>query len=137
MIEMSIINLTPHVITVLVEDDENGETEGAVGFGRGAREGRFRAVAKLPSAGVARAATRKVAAGSMLLGGEEIPIERTAYGEVQDLPRCDGETMYVVSLITAQAAQQGGRTTDDLLVVGEAVRNADGQIIGAIGFGRL
>lgn len=133
---MSIINLTPHTITVLREE-EGGSVSGVIGFGRGAREAQFRQLAELPSAGVARAATRKEATGSVWIGGEEIPVERTVYGQVEDLPALDGETTYVVSLITAQAALAGGRTTDDLLVVGEAVRDSAGQIIGCTGFGRL
>ena len=47
------------------------------------------------------------------------------------------DTTYVVSLLTAQAAKAGGRLTDDLLVVGETVRDADGKIIGCLGLGRI
>lgn len=133
---MTIINATPHALVVLAED-EAGDIAGSVGFGRG-RAATFRKVAELPASGlVPRAATTKVAEAPVEFDGVVIPVDRTVYGEVENLPEPDGETTYVVSLLAAQAAAAGGRSTDDLLVVGEAVRNTDGQIIGCTGFGRI
>lgn len=131
-----IVNATPHALQLLAED-EAGNIAGVVGFGRG-RAAQFRLVAELkPSGIVPRAATTKVALESVELDGVMIPVDRTAYGEVENLPEPDGETTYVVSLLAAQAASAGGRTSDDLLVVGETVRDADGKIIGCTGFGRI
>ncbi len=133
---MTIINATPHSLVLLAED-EAGAIAGVVGFGRG-RSATFRQVAELaPSGLVPRAATSKLALEPVEVDGAMIPVDRTAYGEVQNLPEPDGETTYVVSLLTAQAAAAGGRPTDDLLVVGEAVRDMDGKIIGCTGFGRI
>lgn len=133
---MAIVNATPHSLILLVED-EAGDIAGTVGFGRG-RAAQFRQVVELaPSGLVPRAATTKVALSPVEVDGVRIPVDRTAYGEVENLPEPDGETTYVVSLLTARAAAVGGRTTDDLLVVGEAVRDTDGKIIGCTGFGRI
>ena len=133
---MQIVNLTPHTINVLVED-ENGEVLGKVGLGRDARETRFRAVADLPSVGAVRATTSKRAVGSVAFGGMQIPVERTVHGRVENLPEPSEEVEYIVSLLVAKAAEQGGRITNDLLVVGESVRDNEGRVIGCISFGRL
>ena len=54
-----------------------------------------------------------------------------------DLPAPVEGVRLVVSLITASAAQAEGRSTDDRLVVGEAVRDEGGRIIGVTGFGAV
>jgi hypothetical protein len=131
-----IVNLTPHAVQILAEDT-TGELVGSVGFGRAARQAQFRQLAELPSVGVARATTTVEQAGTVEVGGHIVPVTKTVFGGVQDLPEPDGETTFVVSLITASAAQAGGRTTDDLLIVGEAVRDSGGQILGVTGFGRV
>ena len=131
-----IINATPHALVFFVED-AGGPVAGVVGFGRG-RAAQFRQMAELKPAGVVpRAATSKEAAGEVVVDGVSIPVDRTTYGEVENLPEPDGETTYVVSLLTAQAARAGCRITDDLLVVGETVRDADGKIVGCLGLGRI
>ena len=131
-----IVNATPHALQILAEE-EAGDIAGVIGFGRG-RTAHFRLVAEwAPSGLVPRAATTKVALPPVEVDGVTIPVDRTAYGEVENLPEPQEDTMYVVSLLTAQAAQAGGRSTDDLLVVGEAVRDTDGKIIGCTGFGRI
>ncbi|MGB4761849.1 MAG: hypothetical protein WBP12_00665 [Candidatus Saccharimonas sp.] len=132
----TIINLTPHVLVLLVEDAA-GEVVGSVGFGRGARTARFRVIAELPSEGVARAATSVRPAGTVEVSGHVVSVTRTVFGEVQDLPEPQGGVRLVISLITANAAAAAGRTTDDLLVVGESVRDEGGKIIGVTGFGAV
>jgi hypothetical protein len=129
-----IVNLTPHAIAVLVED-ANGSVEGSVGFGRAARPGTFRLVAELPSEGVARATTSSVPAGSVEVNGVSIPVTKTVFGEVADLPEPANGVQLVVSMVTANAAAACGRSTDDLLIVGETVRDGGGNIIGTTGFG--
>ena len=59
------------------------------------------------------------------------------FGGTGDLPAPVEGVRLVVSLITASAAQAEGRSTDDLLVVGEAVRDEGGRIIGVTGFGAV
>ena len=134
---MTIIkNLTPHPLVMLAEE-KNGDIEGSLGFGRATRPANFRLAAELPSEGVARAATSTVAAGEVRVTGVSFPVTRTVFGEVVDLPEVEEDTLLVVSLITANAAVAGGRTADDLLVVGETVRDEGGRIIGCTGFGRV
>lgn len=131
-----IVNATPHAIVFFAEDDA-GDIAGVVGFGRG-RTAQLRQVAELPASGlVPRAAVATSPDGEVVIDGVNIPVARTTYGEVESLPEPQEGTTYVVSLLTAQAAQAGGRTTDDLLVVGETVRDADGKIIGCLGLGRI
>lgn len=132
----TIINLTPHALVLLVED-ENGSIAGGVGFGRAARQAQFRVVAELPSEGVARATTSVRQIGMALVNGEQLPITKTIFGGTADLPAPVDSVKLVVSLITATAAHEEGRATDDLLVVGEAVRDDAGRIIGTTGFGAV
>lgn len=130
-------NLTPHTVVLLEADEERGTEEGQLGYGRAAKLGTFRRVAEFPSVGVARADTLSIPAGTLWLldADGEIALTRTVFGEVQDLPAPTRSVGLIVSLITANAAAAGGRTTDDLLVVGEAVRNEEGRIIGCVGLG--
>ena len=86
-----------------------------------------------PSEGVARASATKNEVGQLEIAGLAVAIEATTYGEVENLPQPQEGTYYVVSALTAQAAK--GRT--DLLVVGTTVRNAEGQIVGCISFGKI
>ena len=131
-----IVNLTPHSIVLLVEDPA-GNLAGSVGFGRGARPGQFRIVEDLPSEGVARAVTSTETVGEVEVAGEKFPVTRTTFGTPDGVPAPQWKRMYVLSLITAQAAAAAGRPTDDLLTVGETVRDSEGVIIGCTGFGRL
>ena len=131
-----IVNLTPHALVLLVEDPA-GEVAGSVGFGRAARAAQFRTVAELASEGVARATTSVESAGTVEVNGQTMTVTKTVFGGTGDLPAPVEGVRLVVSLITASAAQAEGRSTDDLLVVGEAVRDEGGRIIGVTGFGAV
>ena len=135
---MKIINLTPHVLVLLVEDPEEGEIEGTLEVGPQATFRRFRKVAEIPPAGpVARARQWEEVVGSVPLEGTEIPVLRMKYGEPEGLPEPEEGTYYYVSLLTAQAAQAAGRTTTDLIFSGKSVRDRSGRIIGIISFAQL
>lgn len=136
VVTMTIVNMTPHALILLVEEDE-GPLMGFVGYGAAAALAHFRIVAELQSAGIVRAATSVVPAGEVTVDGEIFPVTVTKFGEVSGLPAPTEETTFVVSLIAAQAAAAGGRSVEDLLTVGETVRDEGGRIIGALGFGRL
>lgn len=58
------------------------------------------------------------------------------YGELYGLPAPDGETVYVVSKMVADAAAASGRTLDDLRLVAQTVRDAEGRIVGCLGLSR-
>lgn len=103
---MKIINLTPHAISIV---DEAGNR-----------------IVDLPSEGEARAVQTNISIGSL----GDIPLVKTEFGEPIGLPEPAENTFYIVSAITANAAKVAGRTTDDLLLTAETVRNEKNQIIG-------
>lgn len=107
-----IINLTPHAVVLLNADDEivaNYE----------------------PSGTIARAAQSDEHVTTIEVAeGVTCNVVRTTFGKTTDLPDPDGETHFVVSILTAQAAKAGGRSTNDLLVTSDPVRGEDGRIIG-------
>lgn len=111
---MAIIkNLTPHTVTVLNEDGS--------------------ALATFESEGVARATQTTEKVGNI----EGIPLVRTHFGEPVNLPEAEEGTYLIVSLATANAAREYGRTTEDLVLTCEPVRNAEGQIIGCRSLAQL
>lgn len=103
---MRIINLTPHTINIV---DEAGNK-----------------IVDLPSEGEARAVQKNVNFGHL----GDVPLVRAEFGEPIGLPEPAENTFYIVSAITANAAKAVGRTTDDLLLTAETVRNEKNQIIG-------
>lgn len=107
-----IVNLTPHTVTVF-----SGETP----------------VLVLESTGVARAAQHDEACEPV----EGIPTVRSVFGAVENLPEPQPGTWFVVSIITANAARAANRSTDDLLVTSNPVRDAEGRIIGCRAFARV
>ena len=108
--EVKILNYTPHVVT-MVDGDNN-------------------IILELPSNGVARCSSTRYAVGQV----NGIPMNRTVFGEISGLPDPKDGTYIVVSRIVAEAA---GDSRNDLLVVDDTVRGADGQIIGARAFARI
>ncbi|MCB9834401.1 hypothetical protein H6792_00005, partial [Candidatus Nomurabacteria bacterium] len=86
---INLINLTPHAVNIVSDEGE--------------------LLVSFPSVGVARAAQVDSPSGSLTVGEVEIPIVRTVFGEVVDLPEHSGDDGYIVSIITAQAAQAAGR----------------------------
>ena len=105
---MQIINKTPHVLNVILAD------------------GSVRAIA--PTLPAPRVATKRVALDPV----DGIPVDAVEYGAVGDLPDAVDGVMLVVSALVAAACK--GRT--DLHVVGEAVRDADGKVVGCKGLSR-
>ena len=101
----TIINLTPHTINII----EDGTVKAA-----------------FPSQGIARASQTSEAVGNL----DGIELVRMAFGKTEDLPAPAAGTFYVVSIITANAAKAEGRTTDDLVITADPVRDAEGKIIG-------
>lgn len=101
-----IVNLTPHVVSIVNED------------------GTVRAT--LPSEGVARASQTAERVGEL----DGIELVSMKFGEPEDLPEFKEGTYYVVSIITANAAKAVGRRVDDLLITSDPVRDADGRIVG-------
>jgi len=109
---MKIVNLTPHKLNVFA--DTTGGPELVNTFE--------------PSGTVARVAIKKVLIGD----AAGVPLYETIFGDVENLPESQQDTIFVVSLLVRQAAPE--RT--DLYSPGELLRNEDGQPIGCIGLSR-
>ena len=101
---MKLINLTPHTITI-----HNGEGE---------------TTQIAPSGIVARVAAEKKETGCI----DGIPVFKTAFGEIQDLPEAKEGVIYITSLLVAQAAKRA-----DVFSPGELLRDEAGQPIGCLG----
>ena len=111
---MEIRNLTPHAIHVLGEVNQVFLT--------------------LPASGVvARAATSRSCVGTVDVDGVAVPVNATSFGDVTGLPDPQPGVAFVVSAITAQAV----RDRDDVFIVDDSVRDADGRIIGCRALARV
>ena len=127
---MNIVNLTPHPVIVL-RDNAEGSVNGFTGVGPAAKEGKFALVAEYkPNGAVARANQKDEPVGQLEINGVSIPLITTIFGEPTDLPSPEDDVYYVVSIITAQAAKASGRTTRDLLITSDPIRDAAGKFIG-------
>ncbi|MFC0903824.1 hypothetical protein ACFHWD_03850 [Clostridium sp. MT-14] len=63
----------------------------------------------------------------------QIPINRTVFGDIENLPEPQPDTIFVVSSIVAQAAQN----RDDLFIPDDTVRDENGRIIGCRALARI
>lgn len=123
----TIINMTPHTITLYADKDCQEVVKGNY-VSLVLKEG-SKPIMTLPSEGVARASSSK----ELLYTIDSIPVYKTVYGEPEGLPEPAPNTYFIVSALTAQAAK--GR--HDLLIVDGAVRDSEGKIIGCTAFGRI
>ena len=103
---MNIINLTPHCINIYDADGKE--------------------ISKFESMGIARADSTETVVDHL----NDIPVVEMTYGAPVGLPDPTDDTVYIVSMLTIQAAIQVGRTTSDLYTTADLVRNEQGQIIG-------
>jgi len=103
---MTIINLTPHDIHILLPSSETRT---------------------IPRSGVEARASSTIAPYHDLDG---IPTCFETFGTPVDLPEPSVGVYLIVSTITAQAARVAGRVMLDLLVPGAPVRDTQGRIVG-------
>lgn len=68
--------------------------------------------------------------GSLTESGVEIPLYRSHFSMVENLPEEKPDTIYVVSNIALSAIREQHPHRTDFLAPDDAVRNADGVIIG-------
>ena len=105
---MKVVNLTPHAMNIVTDSG----------------------TATIPPSGtVARVTVTRESAGTATIDGGVVPLYRTTYGEVTDLPDPAPNTLYVVSSLVAAAA----RDRNDLVVPNDLVRDEQGKVIGARG----
>lgn len=107
---MKIVNLTPHAINFLREDNSVLATIE-------------------PSGTIARASQTRETVGSI----NDIAVNQCSYGEVTGLPDPQDGTIYLVSALTAQAC----RNRDDVFITDDAVRDDAGRIIGCRAIARI
>lgn len=101
---MNVINLTPHTVRLITAD---GETS-------------------FESAGVARVATKMVEVGRE----SGAPINKVEYGTIEGLPFHKTGTIYIVSMVVAQAAPHRKDLICPNTAPSEVVRDESGQIYG-------
>ena len=102
----TIKNLTPHTVSIINED---GTVKAA-----------------FPSEGIARASQTAEHVGEL----DGIELVSMKFGATEDLPAPEDGIYYIVSVITANAAKAEGRTTSDLVITADPVRDDSGRIIG-------
>ena len=105
---MNLVNLTPHVVTLVTPEGE---------------------LTIPPSGTLARVAEVATPRGVITVDGVEIPIVAKRFGQIENLPEPQPDTIFIVSALVAQAAWSMGRT--DVACPGDPVRNDAGQVIGA------
>lgn len=81
----------------------------------------------IPASGVIpRCKQETVQIGSVSVDGVEIPITRTQFGVVEDLPDAADGTMLIVSMLVAKACPD----RQDLVIPNGVIRDEGGNIIG-------
>lgn len=108
---IELINLTPHDVTVVADDG----SEQTLVYPRTGR--------------VARAIEHHTL-GHALADNMSIGTKLVRYDGVEDLPDPVPGVGYIVSVLTAMAAQMVGRPVDDLYYPGSLVRDIAGRVIG-------
>ena len=106
---MEIVNLTPHDVVLVV-----GEKK----------------IVFPPSGIVARCKTIKQTVGIIEVNGNNVMVNKSIFGEVENLPQQKPDTMYIVSSLVAQAAKD----RDDLIIPDDTVRDDKGVIVGCKAF---
>lgn len=110
MEQTNLINLTPHTITLV---DQNNQV-----------------ILTVESSAVARVSAQTTTVGSYNVNGVEIPRTHTVYGEVEGLPAPTPGNVYIVSGMIVSALASQGIRRDDVVVPGMQVRDDAGRVIG-------
>ena len=108
----NIINLTPHAITFVVEDNK---------------------IIFEPSGVIARVSSKTQTVCSKEFYWIKIPVTTTVFGEVENLPKPKENTIFIVSSLVA------GRVPDrdDVFIPNESIRDDKGRIIGCLSLGKI
>jgi len=109
-------NYTPHQVRIV-------DAEGNV-------------LATFPSEGAIRVKSNQTLIGHATYDDQEdmqgIPVFATEFGDIDNLPSKQDDTVYIVSRIVKSACPE----RDDLVVPNELVRDSNGNIIGCQSFSR-
>ena len=112
---MQIINLTPHDVNLVKE--ENGKIREVMAF---------RHIGKIARCSQTTEKIGDVVVDVGLLTHVPVTITKNTYGEIVDLPEPGNDCIYIVSALVANAAID----RYDLVVPNELVRDEKGRIIG-------
>jgi len=107
---MKIVNLTPHRIDFCTADGSP-------------------LMSVEPSGTIARVSVKTETIGEIA----GIPVTKSVYSDVVDLPAPQEETVYVVSSLVAQRCVD----RDDVFIPNESVRDSEGKIIGCKSLGKV
>ena len=92
---------------------------------------------RIPSSGVARAVSTEEKVGSIEFNGASIPEVSVKFGAPVGLPeQLEADTLYIVSAITVQSCREHGVAVDQLRLVADTVRDAEGKIVGCTALAR-
>jgi hypothetical protein len=127
-VDMRIRNFTPRAVQLLVEMP--GPISGYVHSHDRVLDATFQHVVWLPSEGNARVQQFDEPIREHIIASYLIPVVRVTFGVPIDLPSPEQGTMLLVNPVTAYAAKDSGRTTDDLFLPNRPVRGDRGTIIG-------
>ena len=107
------VNLTPHVITIV---NDNGEK-----------------IIEIPPSGEV---VRVNISQEIVRYVDGIPVKKTVFNDIQNLPEPQNDTIFIVSTIVLQALKDKGINRDDVVApdTNSAVRDENGRIIGVKGF---
>lgn len=119
---MKYVNLTPHEVVIVKEDCPN-----KVSNGKDIEPYIITRIA--PSGKVARVQTKRVKVSEI----DGIPVYRTFFGEVENLPAPEKDTIYIVSILVLQAENRSDLVAPDTTPQ-SAVRDSQGKIIAVKGF---
>jgi hypothetical protein len=119
---MKIVNLTPHAMVLF---DAIGVTE----------------VARIEASGsVARVLTQATEVGVISINGADIPVVETSYGQVENLPESEEDTVFVASILVVSALKALGINRYDVVAPDtgpqSVVRDFNGNILGVKRFTR-
>lgn len=110
VLEVTSINLTPHPIGFVDQDDN--------------------LLLRVESTAVARVTSQTSTVGYFHINGVQVPRTHTEYGQVEGLPDPTPGTIFIVSGMIISALAQQGINRDDLFTPGLQVRDDQGRVIG-------
>ncbi len=123
---MKIINLTPHIVSIVspacAEFDPRTKSYKLVG------ELKILKTYEPEGSAIPRCSMREEEIGVI----DNVPVVKNTYGEVTDLPPEEEDTYYIVSALVANAAKRS-----DLLIPSRMVRDTEGKILGCLAFGKV
>lgn len=129
-----LVNLTGQPVQLLAEQP----TGDVFGYVDGEEEGKyFFAFPELEPTGCAEVSSVAIGLSHIGLNSWQVPVMRWLYRYPNGLPLPTGEDFFIVHPEVIYAAREWHRALGDLFVLGPAVRDGGGLIIGNLGLAQL